>query len=700
MATLEELVIQLSADTASLKAEMNTAAKITAASSEKMEKAITEFTQNSSKNLSFFESAMAQMTGFLGGNAVLGAFNFVKDAASAFAGELVKGADAAMAEELALTRLANSLALSGNYTKAAQADLTSFIGEMEELTGVNDDVVASNLALLSSVAKLDSEGLKQAQKAALDLSAAMGIDLNTATQLVAKGVTGNVEAFKRYGLEIKKGATDTENFTNVVGTLSERFGGAAAGAMRTFSGSLTGANNMWGNFTEEIAKSITQNPVVVAGIQEVTNILKEMTSTANSSGTSLKESVAKGFIALIETVRITITVVDGFIRIMEAGLRTLILPINAVADGIRWVSDALTGAETAEPFKNTIKQFEDIDKAVRGDSALLSIESKLHDIQLAGEASFDKIKTSADALAPSIANNTNKVVELTAAQQAHLDVIKAFATGLADQTAAIDSNFKFQSEALAAQKEMDLITEQDYFTRLSELQNVQFVSEQEALNEALANKLISQDQYQAAVIGLEQKQAAESIKIAAKRVKSEEAFNAMRLQGYSSFFGNLASLQQTSSKEAAALGKAAAISQATIDGYVAIQGAYKSGAVIGGPILGGAYAAAATIATGVNLAKIAGVGLQSGITEVPRSAGGGNTGDNFPAVLQSGERVLDRDTNKDLKEFLANQGGGSHVTVNLNIAPGTGITSEQASNIVEGLNDYFAQGGLKLSGAN
>ena len=98
-----------------------------------------------------------------------------------------------------------------------------------------------------------------------------------------------------------------------------------------------------------------------------------------------------------------------------------------------------------------------------------------------------------------------------------------------------------------------------------------------------------------------------------------------------------------------------------------------------------------------NVAKIAGVGLEDGITEIPRSASGGNTGDNFPAVLKPGERVVDADTNTDLKNFLANGGAsGRSVSITINIAPGTGITREQAGSIVEGLNDYFSAGGQKL----
>lgn len=48
------------------------------------------------------------------------------------------------------------------------------------------------------------------------------------------------------------------------------------------------------------------------------------------------------------------------------------------------------------------------------------------------------------------------------------------------------------------------------------------------------------------------------------------------------------------------------------------------------------------------------LGFASGLTEVPP----GFPNDNFPANLTSGERVVDADTNRDLKQFLAKAGSG------------------------------------------
>lgn len=110
-----------------------------------------------------------------------------------------------------------------------------------------------------------------------------------------------------------------------------------------------------------------------------------------------------------------------------------------------------------------------------------------------------------------------------------------------------------------------------------------------------------------------------------KLAADEEKKQKERVQGFSSFFGNLSALQQSGSKELFEIGKIAALSQATIDGYAAVTGAYKIGSGIGGPALGAAFAAAAGIAQAANLARIAGTSFGSTSFE-PQQTGGPDLG--------------------------------------------------------------------------
>jgi phage-related minor tail protein len=86
----------------------------------------------------------------------------------------------------------------------------------------------------------------------------------------------------------------------------------------------------------------------------------------------------------------------------------------------------------------------------------------------------------------------------------------------------------------------------------------------------------------------------------------EGARQQLTLTAASQFFGNLAQLQRSHNSKMAAIGKAAAIAQATIDTYQSAIAAYKalSGIMYVGPVLGAAAAAAAVAAGMANIAQI------------------------------------------------------------------------------------------------
>lgn len=115
-------------------------------------------------------------------------------------------------------------------------------------------------------------------------------------------------------------------------------------------------------------------------------------------------------------------------------------------------------------------------------------------------------------------------------------------------------------------------------------------------------------------------------------------FSEMRLQGASNFFGELASLTSSGNKELAAIGKAAAVAQATIDGYVAVQKALASAP----PPFNFALAAAVALKTGVQVAGIMSTNVGSyangGDFMVEGKAGIDNN--NINMNVSRGERVI------------------------------------------------------------
>ncbi|WP_047711304.1 phage tail length tape measure family protein [Pseudomonas lactis] len=144
-------------------------------------------------------------------------------------------------------------------------------------------------------------------------------------------------------------------------------------------------------------------------------------------------------------------------------------------------------------------------------------------------------------------------------------------------------------------------------------------------------KAINEETYAARVANIDEQATL-------NRQKIEEAKNQALLVGASDFFGNMASLSQSGNKKLAAIGKAAAIVQATMDGYLAVQKALSAFP----PPFNFAAAAAVGVATAANVANIAGIGF---------SAGGytGSGGVNDPAgTVHKGEVVWSQ---KDIQRY-------------------------------------------------
>jgi hypothetical protein len=684
-ATLEELVVKLTAETSSLQSELANATKVTEKASQDMQKALEEFSQKGTQQLSAFDQAVATMAGVIGGDLVLGALNKLKEALAFVITQLHDGVDAAAKDEQQLTRLANALALTGHYSTEAMKSLQDYVEAQERITGTNSSVIASNLATLESITHLRTEGLMKAETAAMDFAAAFGIDVETANRLVAKGIEGNVGAFKRYGLEVKAGADKAQNLDNVLKALSTTQG-AASGQMGTFTGSLTKLSIVYEDFLKQVGKAIIQNPVFKAIIDELTKSIDEMGNTAKTNGPLLQKAIGQALVSIVETLGVATEGMDLFFRTVTGGIDSLNLFSNVATDVLKGIRD-----DFDFDFSDTEKSFDSLTETFSRDTTLSTLAQKLADVSNRAQIAFDTMGEGADVVAPKVKGATKEVTDLTEAQKNHIKVITDFAQGLADQGAAIDANYKNQMDALTVQLDSELITRQNYADLTVQAMLDQQAKEDAALEDAHNQKLIGEAAYQNAKTALAQKQNADALALSKKLSDQEKAEQDKRKENLSSTFNTIATLADSNNKTLSTIGKAAAITQATIDGYVAVGKALASAP----PPFNFALAALVGTAAAANVAKIAGVGLATGIDEVP----GVGSRDNYPAVLAPGERVVPKKTNQDLKKFLNNQdGNGKTINLTLNINNNLPASREAGAAMIEQINEALANGSLKILG--
>lgn len=236
---------------------------------------------------------------------------------------IVESVKVAVDAEKSFKGLETALQSAGNYSKEASDKLAAFGATLQSTTRYSDDDVNANLSLLESLTALNADGLIVAQKAAIDLSAAFGIDLHAATMLIGKAANGEVGAFGKLGIKIEEGATASETFANTLKALSPHMGRAEKDA-ETFEVALAQLNNAYGDNFENLGNIIISNEKVKESIQILRNVLVELANQIANNGKSIGDFVSSGLQLLISSIPIVINVMSGFISVVTkayAGLQ-------------------------------------------------------------------------------------------------------------------------------------------------------------------------------------------------------------------------------------------------------------------------------------------------------------------------------------------------------------------------------------------
>lgn len=275
MATNDKL--QLIFDIINGKDTLSPALKSSQKESDKLTKSLNQIPKT-------FSSMAGSVAGFYGAIAGVGA------ALTAVVGgfSLAKAIEEASAAEDAVNELNSALINTGKFTPQVSKSMQDFASSIQSFTRYSDESVLKTSALIQNLANLDEQGLKQATKSAINLASALRIDLDSAATLVGKAANGNISAFQRYGVEIRKGANDAETFANVLKTLETRFGGTAQREISTFAGSLALAKNQFSDLLETLGETITKNPVVIEAIKSLSVVFLELQKSLIKNGDTIK----------------------------------------------------------------------------------------------------------------------------------------------------------------------------------------------------------------------------------------------------------------------------------------------------------------------------------------------------------------------------------------------------------------------------
>lgn len=230
------------------------------------------------------------------------------DAVKGFIGDAIN--EASEGEE-ALTRVANSMRLVGDFTETAVSDFKDFADALQETTVNSDDAILSAVALAKNFG-LTNKQAKEATKAAVDFAAATGKDLQSAVQSVARTFTGFVEKdLAKYAPALKQASAEQLVMGEGVRQIGERFKGFAEAIGGTFQGSLAKTKNSFSNLLETIGELIIKNPVVIQSIQIIGDSFRTLTGLVGENEEQFSKFISEAVKGIAALAPVTIQAVKG-----------------------------------------------------------------------------------------------------------------------------------------------------------------------------------------------------------------------------------------------------------------------------------------------------------------------------------------------------------------------------------------------------
>lgn len=169
---------------------------------------------------------------------------------------------AAAAQEDAVNALNQSLKSAGTFSQEASESFQNLARSLQETTVFGDETILQFGALARNFTQTNEEAEKLT-KAAIELSAATGLSLESSVKNLGKtfaGLTGelgeSVPALRNLTAEqLKAGAG--------IDLILERFSGSASAQIQTFSGRIEQLSNIFGDLLEQVGFIVTKSPVLV-----------------------------------------------------------------------------------------------------------------------------------------------------------------------------------------------------------------------------------------------------------------------------------------------------------------------------------------------------------------------------------------------------------------------------------------------------
>lgn len=227
--------------------------------------------------------------------------------------------DAFVRQEDAIAQLDARLKSTGNTVGFTSQQLQNMASSLQGVTKFGDEAIIEMQSLLLTFTKIGGETFPQATEAILNVSTAMGQDLQSAAIQVGKALNDPVKgvtALQRSGIQFTDSQKDMIKTlvesgdvigaqTIILKELETQFGGAARAAKETLGGALQSAENDMGDLAESVGSILAPK-------------LKELANLASDVAVSLREMIDPTLQGDLREVNEEIEAMGGLLNDMAA----------------------------------------------------------------------------------------------------------------------------------------------------------------------------------------------------------------------------------------------------------------------------------------------------------------------------------------------------------------------------------------------
>lgn len=305
------------------------------------------------KKLGLIDSAAGRAGGSLGKLAAaagIGAFG-------ALAGGIAFAAKEAMDAQKVQAQLNAVLESTGHAAGVSAAAANDLASALQKVTPFSDEAVLSAENMLLTFTNLKANVFPQATEAVLNMSTALGQDLQSSAIQLGKALNdpiGGVTALRRVGVQLTDAQEDqVKAFVRsgdalsaqkvILKELETEFGNSARAAGQTFPGQLAIMRNALSDVAESIGNRLL--PGMTAATEGLTQFLQEHQADIDNFVDAIGVQVPAAFDAVKDAIQPVIDVLEPFASALNAGdIATIAL---AIGGGLTAAFVAVTVAATA-----------------------------------------------------------------------------------------------------------------------------------------------------------------------------------------------------------------------------------------------------------------------------------------------------------------------------------------------------------------